>query len=394
MKVLVIAPFFPPDPAGSAIFAQQQAEGFAKRGFKVLVVTNTPRQWVKQREMGEFKEIVGVEVIRVKSFPIGAGALTWHYQIPFSFLGLMSRAVRKRISQFGPERIVVHSVMFDLSLWGLLQSWRRRCPSVLIIHTALWHEWRLVRVAMAMYTRLLLRPLLERANSKIVCVDDWTYSNSQMLVTAHQVLNVIPVSISQGSMRGGNGAAVRESLGIGDAPMLLSLGHVVPVRDRLRLVRSLPLILKKHPKLTLVVVGTPFHTRFLELAEQLGVRERIVVVGAVKHEQIRDFLAAADLEAHDLDGRGLGITSVEAMDAKVPIVAWVNRKMPPHNQLLKFDPLALLDDGEPETIAEMVNRLLTDDTFRASVINTQDEVVREIFSEETATRRYIKLLTS
>lgn len=393
MKILVIAPFFPPDPAGSAVFAQQQAESLAKRGYEVLVVTNSSRKWKMQREAGSYREEDGVKVVRVRSFRLGAGSLTWHYRIPFSFPGLISRAVRKQISQFGPERIIVHSVLFDLSLWGLLQSWRRHCPSVLIVHTALWHEWRFVRFAMALYTRLLLRPLIARANSKVVCVDDWTYSNSQMLVTENRVVNVIPVSITQGSMRGGDGAVVRERFGIGNAPVLLSLGHVVPVRDRLRLVRSLPLILKKHPQLTLVIVGAPFDTRFLELAEQLDVRDRIIVVGAVKHEQIRDFLAAADLEAHDLDGRGLGITSIEAMDAQVPIVAWVNRTVPPHNQLLKFDPLALLDDGEPETIAEMVNRLLTDDSFRARVINVQDEVVREIFSEETATPRFLELLT-
>jgi len=392
MRILVVAPFFPPDPAGSGVFAQQQAESMARRGHQVLVVTNTPRTWSSQQEPGDLTESEGIEVVRLRSFRIGAGMLTWNYRIPFSFPGLISSSIRKKLSNFCPQRIIVNSVLFDLSVWGLLQSWRRKCPTVLIIHTALWHEWRVVRTSMSLYTRFVLRPLITRAKAKVVCVDDWTFSHSQGLVEPNQSVTVIPVSITLGSMRGGNGRAVRTQLGIGTAPMLLSLGHVVPVRDRLRLVQSLPQILIQHPSLVLVVVGTPFDTRFLELAKKLGVQHRMILVGAVKHEQIRDFLDAADLEAHDLDGRGLGITSIEAMDAQVPIVAWVNRTMPPHDQLLRYSPLALINDGEPDTIAQMVHRLLTDDIFRSSVIKTQDTVISEIFSEEITTSRYLELL--
>lgn len=392
MRILVVAPFFPPDPAGSGVFAYQQAASLARRGHQVLVITNMSSRWSMQHEPESFTPVDGVEVLRVTSFRIGVGTLTWHYRIPFSFPGLISNAVRARISKFCPDRIIVHSVLFDLSLWGLWQSWRRRCSSVLIVHTALWHEWRLVRFAMAVYARGLLRPLIAGANSKVVCVDDWTYSKSKALVGKSRAVTVIPVSITPGSMRGGNGLVVRDQFELGSAPVLLSLGHVVPVRDRLRLVQSLPSIIARHPDLKLMIVGTPFDTRFLALAEQLGVRQNMVLVGAVPHHQIRDFLAAADLESHDLDGRGLGITSVEAMDAQVPIVAWVNRTMPPHDQLQKFSPLALLDDGNPEKIAEMVDRLLSDKDFRSRVIDTQDVVVREVFSEETATRRYLELL--
>lgn len=393
MRVLVVAPFYPPDPAGSGVFAFQQAASLARRGHEVLVVTNTSRRWVSQQETAESTNVAGIQVVRVKSFRVGAGPLTWNYQIPFSIFGLTSRSLRARITSFSPDRVIVHSVLFDLSLWGLWQSWWRRCPSVLVVHTALWHQWRVIRFAMDLYTKCLLRPLINKANSKVVCVDDWTYSNSRRLVGSGRSVVVIPVSITPGSMRDGNGAAVREKYQLGDGPLLLSLGHVVPVRDRLRLIRSLPEVVAKYPNLKVVVVGTPFDTRFLELAEELGVRRHVVVVGAVNHEQIRDFLAAADLEAHDLDGRGLGITSIEAMDARVPIVAWVNRAVPPHDQLLKYEPLALISDGEPATIAEMVHRLLSDESFRARVTATQDAVVREIFSEDTATRRYLELLT-
>ena len=40
MRVLVFAPFFPPDPTGSSIFAGQQVRELTRLGHEVFVVTN------------------------------------------------------------------------------------------------------------------------------------------------------------------------------------------------------------------------------------------------------------------------------------------------------------------------------------------------------------------
>jgi hypothetical protein len=44
MKILVFAPFFPPDPTGSSVFAGQQVQELVQRGNEVYVITNQPDQ--------------------------------------------------------------------------------------------------------------------------------------------------------------------------------------------------------------------------------------------------------------------------------------------------------------------------------------------------------------
>ena len=116
------------------------------------------------------------------------------------------------------------------------------------------------------------------------------------------------------------------------------------------------------------------------------------MTGPVPHSEIRDYLAIADVETHDLDGRGLGITSVEAMDAGVPIVAWAVDDNFPQFSLRSFGPNGFIDDGQPETIARKVHQLLSDKEFRRGVIASQRRLVDEIYSVESVTRQYLSLL--
>jgi glycosyltransferase involved in cell wall biosynthesis len=170
------------------------------------------------------------------------------------------------------------------------------------------------------------------------------------------------------------------------------LGHVVPLRDRINLTRALPLLVKEFPNVKILVVGMVKDNRFLELASQLGVLDHIVLVGPVPHNEIKDYLAAADVEIHDLDGRGLGITSVEAMDAGVPIVAWAIDNNYPQFSLRSYGDSGFIDDGSPETIASAISQLVEDSEFRSSVVRSQRALVDDIYSVESVTRQYLELI--
>ena len=245
---------------------------------------------------------------------------------------------------------------------------------------------------MGLYGRTVLRPLISRSAATIVCVDKWTYENALSLFATQQNTVVIPVSVELDRMKGGNGEKIRNRLGIVKGPLILSLGHVVPLRDRIRLVHALPLLTQKFPDLRVVIVGMVKDSRFIALAERLEVSRFISLIGPVPHEQIRDYLAAADVETHDLDGRGLGITSVEAMDAEVPIVAWATDDNFPQYRLRSYGPSGLIDDGEPSTIAQKIEQLITDEDFRRTAIESQTQLVRDVYSVESITRQYLQLL--
>jgi glycosyltransferase involved in cell wall biosynthesis len=225
-----------------------------------------------------------------------------------------------------------------------------------------------------------------------VCVDKWTYDNAISFFGRPKNTITIPVAVNLGTMSDGDASKIAIKLGLSGGPYILSLGHVVPLRDRLNLTRSVPLIVQKYPNMKVIVVGMVKDNSFLKLAEELGVREHFVIVGPVPHEEIKNYLAFADIETHDLDGRGLGITSVEAMDAGVPIVAWAIDDNFPQFSFRSYGPSGFIDDGNPKTIADKIDQIISDENYRSTILDSQRRLVDEIYSCKSVTDQYLKLL--
>lgn len=391
MKILVFAPFFPPDPTGSSVFAGQQSREMLRLGHQVFVVTNevdknAPVVGDTGDESAGFSDAF---VHRVPSARVNLGHITWNYGIPVSLFGFMQQGLKRKLREFDPDLVIIHSTLFDLSLLALAWAARHKKKTVIVSHTALWHDSQLVNGAMRVYGRQVLRRLIKRASARVVCVDKWTLDNAMGLFGDDSNLSTIPVSVELGKMIGGDAEKIRQKHHLNGGPVVLSLGHVVPLRDRLNLTRALPLLIEDFPDLKVLVVGMVKDSRFLEMASQLGVLDHIILVGPVAHSEIKDYLAVADLEIHDLDGRGLGITSVEAMDAGVPIVAWAIDDNYPQFSLRSYGESGFIDDGNPETIAEAIRKVITDERHRSAVIQSQRLLVDDIYSVESVTRQYL-----
>ena len=394
MKVLVFAPFFPPDPTGSSIFAGQQVRELIRLGHDVLVVTNEVDKNAPTSDDTDDIEarFAPQGVHRLRSIRVNLGKITWNYGIPVSILGFMQQSLQRKLKEFDPDFVIIHSTLFDLSLLALMWAAKNNKKVIIVGHTALWHDSQLVNSAMRLYGRLLLRRLINKAKAHLVCVDKWTLDNAIGLFGTTSNTSTIPVSVELGTMNDGDAAKIRQRHSIDKGPIVLSLGHVVPLRDRINLTRALPLLVKEFPNVKILVVGMVKDNRFLELASQLGVLDHIVLVGPVPHNEIKDYLAAADVEIHDLDGRGLGITSVEAMDAGVPIVAWAIDNNYPQFSLRSYGDSGFIDDGSPETIASAISQLVEDSEFRSSVVRSQRALVDDIYSVESVTRQYLELI--
>jgi glycosyltransferase involved in cell wall biosynthesis len=173
--------------------------------------------------------------------------------------------------------------------------------------------------------------------------------------------------------------------------VIVSLGHVIPTRSRLALVRALPHVLRRHPDAKVLVVGGVYDDTFLHLARQLGVRDALVVVGPVPHDEVRDYLAAATVECHDLDGRTLGITTMEAMAAGVPVFAAVRRDVFPGIDFADWPALQIVDSATTEQIAEALCALIESEAMRGAVVAEQLRFVDEHFAAERVAAQYLDL---
>ena len=139
---------------------------------------------------------------------------------------------------------------------------------------------------------------------------------------AQGLLELVPygADVDELTAAPGAGAAVRASLGVdADDLLVVGIGRLIPVKGFDYLVQAVATASKADPRLRLVLVGDGSeHASLSEHAASLGMTERVSVVGAVDHDRIPAYLAAADIVAvpsvhHDGYVDGLPNVALEAM---------------------------------------------------------------------------------
>jgi glycosyltransferase involved in cell wall biosynthesis len=111
--------------------------------------------------------------------------------------------------------------------------------------------------------------------------------------------------------------AARAALGL-DAFTLLSVGQLVPHKGHDIAIRALPAL----PDVKLMVAGSgPDRERLERLARELGVAERVRLVGPVPQTELRDYYNAADLLVLASEREGWANVLLESMACGTPVVA-------------------------------------------------------------------------
>lgn len=360
MRIAVVNNFFPPRVGGSAHLSDLLARGYVRAGHEVLVLT------AAYRDAPAEEECHGYRVVRLPSWTLPATPLSVNFDIGFTLRPSLFRRVRRILDEFRPDVIHQHGQFFDLTWVSGGYARRRRVPTLLTVHTRLEDPKRLTHSLFRALDATLVAPLLRRYRPHFVVTDTLMqeYIDARYR-RAVRGSTYIPVGVDPDWQLGGDGARVRAERGLGDRPIVVSIGHVIAVRDRLRLIRALPHVLEKYPDLALLVVGGVYYDAFQSLARQLGVDQAVHVVGAVPRHEVRDYLAAAACEVHDLNAWGLGTASLESMAAGCPVIAALRPDNYPGIRVVDREHLYLVPaprDASPDEreLAEAIMEVLAD----------------------------------
>ena len=387
MRILVVNSFFPPRTTGSAHFSLDVAREYVRQGHDVWVVT-TAVPGAAEREVMD-----GITVIRVPAWSVTPGSLAFNYALPFIVRPGAIRRVKRLFDEVRPDVVHQNGQFFDLTFVTTWVAWRRGIPRVLTVHTPLMHTNPVLRVFISTVDRTALRLLNAPGRPLVVGVDRYVCEMAQRRYRPSRgPVRFIPATLRVDEFGTGDGDRVRSRLGFGpDRPVILSFGHVIPIRSRVPLIRALPRIAERFPDVRVLVVGEVYYDEFQRLAEELGVADHIVVTGRVPHAEVPDYLAAATVESHDLDGHGLGITTMEVMAARVPVFARVRRDVFPGIDLDEWPELQIVESADPAAIADSICHLLESPQFRKHVADRQFEFVSRYFRADVVARQYLDL---
>ena len=193
--------------------------------------------------------------------------------------------------------------------------------------------------------RPLLREALSRADG-LVAVSEALRERMVDLGAAREKVQVIPNGIDPGKFRPLPRAEARRQLGLGDGPLLLSVGGLAPVKGFDALIDAFELLVREGgvPGVTLAIVGEGDERSALEAqTRRLGIEGRVLLPGRVPHDALYRWFSAADLFALASVREGMPNVVLESLACGTPVVASNVGGIP---EVLETERLGLLVSGD------------------------------------------------
>lgn len=113
--------------------------------------------------------------------------------------------------------------------------------------------------------------------------------------------------------------AIRDWLDLGNAPTLISVGRIVGWKGFQLVIEALLQL----PEYKYILIGEgEYLEKLVNLAENIGVSNRVRFLGAIEHRKLPQYLSAGDIFLQPSIGHeAFGITIIEAMACDIPVVA-------------------------------------------------------------------------
>ena len=126
-----------------------------------------------------------------------------------------------------------------------------------------------------------------------------------------------------------NASVLRDSLGIAEKKVIVSVGRLVHRKGQDHLIEAMPEILKSVPSAHLLLVGEGPYRKYLEkLVKEHKLATSVTFIGRIQYKDLPMYLCAGDIFAMPsrsrlmgLEVEGLGIVYLEANSCGLPVLA-------------------------------------------------------------------------
>ncbi len=174
---------------------------------------------------------------------------------------------------------------------------------------------------------------------------------------------------------------------------LVFVGRIAPNKKQENVIRAFFCYKKLNPDSRLILVGSStgmenYYERLVKYANALGIGDDVIFPGHIKFSEILAYYRLADAFVCMSEHEGFCVPLVEAMFFDTPIIAYDTSAI--------SDTLGgsgvLLDNNDPVYAAAVIDRVLTDDKLRESIIAGQRKRLED-FSYERIKATFERELT-
>jgi len=215
-----------------------------------------------------------------------------------------------------------------------------------------------------------------------------TESIREMLVINYgieQGVTVVPTPVDLTKFRDVQPDKVRSNFGLKEAEVLLFVGRLAREKGLDMLLRAFILIQELRPGVRLLLLGRgPYEEALKAEISKSGLKDFVIFAGAVPHEEVPNYYAAADLFVFPSTTETQGLVIIEAMAAGLPIVAV---RAPGAVDVLT-ERCGVLTENTPEALAREVVDILGDSERQRELSEHARQAV-ERYSIPGATERML-----
>jgi glycosyltransferase involved in cell wall biosynthesis len=183
----------------------------------------------------------------------------------------------------------------------------------------------------------------------------------------------------------------KEKLALQGDPVILFLGQLSTLKGLDVLIEAAPLLQRELPQMKIHVAGHGNKNEFQRLANKLGVNQKIVFHGAIPYSDIPRWYKSADICVFPSRHEGFGITVLEAMASKKPVIV---SDIAAYREMV-FDGKngLLFKSGNAQELAKVVCKLYDNLKLRQTLARNAFETAKR-YSWDSVAAKYISLYES
>ncbi len=305
------------DTGGMNVYVLQLAREFAKQGNFVDVYTR-----FHDPEDPQVVDLCdGARVIHLKAGPYDTTKQDLYQYIP-EFLSALYSFQRSE----GLEYDIIHSHYWLSGRIGLALREKWNVPHVATFHTLAKTKLR----ARAGERESDLRSAIEKmvidnADAVVVSTEQEKEDIVRLYDGRRRTIEVIPAGVDLELFQPMDRSNSKRKLGLSEEHVVLYVGRIEPLKGIDILLQSIAL-LEGGSNTRLLIVGGSLDgdeelERMREMAEELGLRDRVTFTGSVSQAELPIYYGAADVFVLPSHYESFGLVALEAMACGTPVVA-------------------------------------------------------------------------